>query len=198
MEPKCQLRKDKYIKATDNELLDLYKSSGDKKYYGELFRRYTGFLLSVSMKYLKNESDSKDIVMHVFEKLIEDIKKHEIQNLKKWLYTVAKNECLMKLRSDKSKFERHKKYEKDAESFMEKSNPVHLNNEDNDESVHETLHQGIQGLNKEQKLCIELFYLKEKSYKEVAELTGFEMKKVKSYIQNGKRNLKIFLTQQHE
>ena len=193
------MKEHKIIKEqTDNELLDSYIGSGDKRYYGELFKRYTGFILSVSMKYLKNEADSKDMVMHIFEKLMFEIKKHDIKNFKKWLYTVTKNECFMKLRSDKSQFERHIKYEKDAEIFMENSSPMHPTYEEENVNNHDLLYEGLKGLDKEQRICIELFYLKEKSYKEVADITGFEMKKVKSYIQNGKRNLKIYLTQQHE
>jgi RNA polymerase sigma-70 factor (ECF subfamily) len=36
-----------------------------------------------------------------------------------------------------------------------------------------------------------LFYLEQKCYKDIADLTGYDLNKVKSAIQNGKRNLKI-------
>jgi RNA polymerase sigma-70 factor (ECF subfamily) len=53
------------------------------------------------------------------------------------------------------------------------------------------LEKCIETLGDEQKQCVKLFYLQEKCYKEITESTGFDMNKVKSYIQNGKRNLKI-------
>ena len=53
-------------------------------------------------------------------------------------------------------------------------------------------------LNPEQKQTVELFYLQEKSYKEIVDQTGFSMNDVKSYIQNGKRNLKIMLSKTDE
>ena len=57
----------------------------------------------------------------------------------------------------------------------------------------EQLQDALVRLSEEQKKCIELFYFKEKSYKEVSDLTGFSINEVKSYLQNGKRNLKGYL-----
>ena len=51
----------------------------------------------------------------------------------------------------------------------------------------------LEELNPEQKQCLILFYLEKKSYQEISENTGFSLMQVKSYIQNGKRNLKILL-----
>jgi RNA polymerase sigma factor (sigma-70 family) len=56
------------------------------------------------------------------------------------------------------------------------------------------LNEALKSLAEKQRICVELFYLQEKSYNEVAEITGFTMNEVKSFIQNGKRNLKIYLT----
>ena len=73
----------------------------------------------------------------------------------------------------------------------------HLNNEEIDKDKFKNLQEALNLLNTEQKKCVELFYLKEKSYIEIAELTGFNLKQVKSYIQNGKRNLKNYLTKKN-
>ncbi len=182
---------------SDEELLEKYKQSNDKVYFGEFYKRHTQFIFTISFKYLKNEDDCKDLVMELFEKLLEEIKKHKIENIKKWLYTVTKNQCLMKLRSDKTKREKQHEYEKESVVFMESHQTLHPGNENGKEKELVLLEQAVEQLEEKQKKCIELFFLHEKSYNEVVEITGFTMKKVKSYLQNGKRNLKLYLQNRH-
>ena len=174
----------------DLELVAQYKQTGNNLLVGELFKRYTHLIFGVSMKYLKNEADAQDASIQIFEKLLTDLKKHEIQQFKAWLHMVCKNFCLMQLRSGASKMKRSKEMEKDMASFMESDIEVHLTLENTKEIQLTFMEECIKGLNNEQKLCVELFFLQEKSYQEVTELTNFSMNNVKSYIQNGKRNLK--------
>jgi RNA polymerase sigma-70 factor (ECF subfamily) len=61
------------------------------------------------------------------------------------------------------------------------------------EHTYDLLEEAIQELSEEQKLCVNLFYLQKKSYQQITDRTGFTLMQVKSYIQNGKRNLKIIL-----
>lgn len=163
---------------------------------GHLFEKYTHLVFGVCMKYLKDEDDAKDAVMQIFEKLLIDLKKHEITQFKGWLHTVAKNHCLMQLRSDKSLSEKQQELKKDFKSFVESGYELHLNSEPDKEKQLNQLEQAINSLKEEQKICIDLFYLKEKSYQEIAVLTGYSLNTVKSNIQNGKRNIKIHMTGQ--
>jgi RNA polymerase sigma-70 factor (ECF subfamily) len=55
----------------------------------------------------------------------------------------------------------------------------------------EWMGQSLEELGKEQKLCVILFYLEKRSYQEIALTTGYTLMQVKSYIQNGKRNLRL-------
>ncbi len=162
---------------------------------GELYKRYTQFVFLVSLKYLKDEEESKEAVMQIFEKLLSDLKKHKIDNFKSWLHVVAKNFCLQELRQQQSFQKKQNEFEDFSSSFMENENKLHHTFEQDKETKLQALEKAVSELNEEQKICIELFYLQEKSYKEVEEITGFEMKKVKSNIQNGKRNLKLLLQQ---
>jgi RNA polymerase sigma-70 factor (ECF subfamily) len=177
---------------TDKFIIEKYIQTKDKTLVGELFKRYTGFVFLVSIKYLKDEDRSKDAVMQVFEKLFNNLLKHEIDNFKPWLHTVVRNHCLGLLRKDQSqqKNEQNLKVELD---FMESEADNHLIVEQAYEKKISNLETALKQLKPEQKQCVELFYLQEKSYNEVTELTGFPIKKVKSYIQNGKRNLKIIM-----
>lgn len=176
---------------TDNEIILRYKQTRDKELVGELFRRYARFVCLVCMKYLKEEEQAKDAAMQVFEELFEKLKKHEIQNFKPWLHSVAKNHCLILLRKKK----RLPVFQEDL--FREFPDPVEskllLHLSDEKESLLTKLENAILSLNKEQRTCIELFYLKKMCYQEVAAKTGYSDKQVKSYIQNGKRNLRLIL-----
>jgi RNA polymerase sigma-70 factor (ECF subfamily) len=174
----------------DLELLSKYKQTNDNTFVGILFQRYTHLIFGVCMKYLKNEDDAQDASMQIFEKLLVDLKKHEIQQFKAWLHMVCKNYCLMQLRSGTSKLKRNREMHKDFAAFMESDIELHHTIENKKEIQLIFMEECIQGLNNEQKLCVELFYLQEKSYQEVTEMTSFTMNNVKSYIQNGKRNLK--------
>jgi len=181
-----------HIKSlADLDLVSLYKDTGDNKIIGELFQRYTHLVLGVSMKYLKDEDKAQDAVMQVFEKMLVDLKRHTItENFKGWLYMVAKNNSLMMLRGEKNIREKQKELKKDSVTLMESSYLLHLDNENDKEVVLTMLEDCIKKLNEQQKMAVELFFIQEKCYNEVAEETGFTMLEVKSYIQNGKRNLK--------
>lgn len=183
-------------KLADADLLLLYKADSDSTIIAELFKRYTYLVFGLCMKYLKNEDDSKDAVMQIFEKLITDLNRHDITNFKSWLYSVSKNHCLMALRKTKVEVpgEDHVFNNYDGE-LMENEASLHQEAV----GIHpDELKNAMDSLKDEQKECVRLFYLEEKSYKEVAEITGYPLMKVKSYIQNGKRNLKIRLDKTDE
>ncbi len=179
--------------ADEEELLKEYRESGDLEVLGALYQPYMYLLYGVCLKYLKNEDQSKDAVMQIFEQLIEKLRKHEVSNFKSWLYSVARNYCLMELRVSG-------KYQTVPieENFMENGAIVHLDIEDIREKKLTIMEACIEKLPTEQRETINLFYLQQKCYKEVADETGFNLNKVKSYIQNGKRNLKICIEKNSE
>lgn len=177
----------------DISLINRFKKSDDRESMGILFERYTYLVYGICMKYLKDEEKSKDAVMEVFEKVIREIHRHEVTNFSSWLHSVARNYCLMQLRSEKNKDEKSGEWQKSELLFMEMAEEMHLNNTNEKERQLQQLELAIEQLNNEQKICIQLFYLEEKSYQEVADITGYDLKKVKSYLQNGKRNLENIL-----
>ncbi|MFN8393463.1 MAG: sigma-70 family RNA polymerase sigma factor [Bacteroidia bacterium] len=178
---------------TDLELLAEYKATKDKKYVGELFHRHKHLVLGVCMKYLKHSEEAKDASMDIFEELMTKLLEHEVRSFRSWLHTVCRNHCLMRTRKDKGISEVDVQNEKIENQLMESTDIEHLVDEKQDET--EVLHAAIAKLNDGQRECIRLFYLKELSYKEVADTLGMDLKQVKSNIQNGKRNLQIVLSQ---
>ncbi|MBA2422169.1 MAG: sigma-70 family RNA polymerase sigma factor [Chitinophagales bacterium] len=187
-----------YKMLADAELISKYKQTSDNRLVGELYERYMHLVYGVCLKYLGNAEDSRDATIEIFEKLLEDLKKHDVEHFKSWLYSVAKNHCLMKFRKDKLRVENHPELQQELISVMEWDENVHLIGVVSKEEKLENMEAAIQQLSYNQKQCIELFYLKDRSYQEIMSETGFDFGQVKSFIQNGKRNLKLILTRKNE
>jgi RNA polymerase sigma-70 factor (ECF subfamily) len=147
----------------------------------------------VCLKYLKDSESAKDAVMHIFEELVQKLHKHEVEYFKSWLYTVARNHCLMRLRTP-----RNLKTVELHPSLMQSDDEKHLNGAVQKEQDLEKMEKCLQTLSGEQKQTVELFYLQNKCYHEIAEITGKDWNKIKSLIQNGRRNLKICMEKDEE
>lgn len=183
------MQHDRYSHLTDQQLLDNYYSDGNNQWLGALLPRYTLLLLGVCMKYLKNEEEAKDCVQHIFLKAITELPKYRVEYFKAWIYMVARNHCLMRLRGRQGKIPVEIKEQHLADIRDEDNRQNHIEKDLMLQDMAEALEQ----LNPEQRQCVTLFYLEKKSYQEITEQTGYTLLQVKSYIQNGKRNLKIML-----
>jgi len=181
----------------DEELLEEFTSSGSLEALGELYSGYMHLVYGVCLKYLKNREESMDAVMQIFDKLITDIPKQKIANFRSWLYVVTKNYCLIQLRSGKSYNEKFSEWVQDQKTFMENNNYLHpVDDEEYDNK--EALADCIERLKAEQKECIRQFYYENRCYSEIATILGVDEKKVKSHLQNGKRNLKLCIEEKNE
>ena len=176
---------------TDEELLLRYKSDENSHWIGILFDRYAILLLGMCMKYLKNEEDARDSVQQVFLKVLADINKHQVQFFRAWIYQVTKNYCLMQLRQ-----KQQIKQEEVNDKHLNDPAPPETDKTKYIEHEHmlENMQHALEELNPEQRVCVKLFYLEKSSYQEIAEKTGYTLLQVKSYIQNGKRNLRLLLS----
>lgn len=177
----------RYDHISDQELLEYYYADNNQEWIGILLQRYTLLLLGVCMKYLKDETEAKDCVQQIFLKVLTEVPKYKIDYFKSWLYMVAKNHCLMRLRDKGAKAVKELSDQDIASHESDKQDLLQ------NEQTYELLEEAIIELNEEQRICVNLFYLQKKSYQQITEQTGFSLMQVKSYIQNGKRNLKIIL-----
>ncbi len=175
---------------TDQELVQLYRTEGNMSTLGELYNRYMELVYGVCLKYLREPEEAKDCVINIFEELVVKLKKYEVDNFKGWLYQLAKNHCLMKLRSKKGQPVNV------GADIMHLAENMHHDDAIEKESNLNIMEYCIGQLPDEQKQAIELFYLKEKCYKEIADETQLDLNKVRSFIQNGRRNLKICMEKQ--
>jgi len=181
-----------YHHITDAELLNYYYADKNVEWIGILLERYTLLLLGVCMKYLKDEEEAKDCVQQIFLKVLTEVDKYKVDYFKSWLYMVAKNHCLMRIRARQGK---------DVQMVHENTT-AHLHEEKpldrkkellENEKTYDVLEEAINELSDEQRRCVILFYLYKNSYQQISEKTGFTLLQVKSYIQNGKRNLKLLM-----
>lgn len=173
---------------TDQELLARYYGERSNEWLGRLLERYTLLLFGVCMKYMKDEEEARDCVQQIFVKVITELPKYHVEYFKSWIYTIARNYCLMRLR------DRHGRQTSLSESMLaawdeEGGRSQHWEKE----QLLQWMGQALEELNNEQKLCVTLFYLEKRSYQDIATSTGFTLMQVKSYIQNGKRNLKLLI-----
>ena len=190
------LVKEDITTLTDEELVHRYRNSYETSYIGVLYQRYTHLVFGVCLKYFKNEAEAEDATMQIFEKLITDLKKHHITIFKSWLHTVVKNHCMEVFRKEAVVNKHQSKLRYELNQVVENEESAHLEEAEDKDFVLRHLKTGVESLKEEQRTCIELFYLKEMSYSEISNITGYDFKEVKSNIQNGKRNLKNFIQAQ--
>lgn len=184
-------KRQKIAKLSDGELIERYRKTKNEKFFGQIFSRYAHLVYGVCLNYLKNTADAEDAMMQIFEKSLSDFKTYNITYPKSWLYSVTKNFCLMQLRK--------KTITIDPLAEIEQQEQEHdaIEKKKQNETLLNQLEKGLEELKEDQKICIKLFYLEDKSYQEIAKQTGWELKKVKSDIQNGKRNLKLKVKEQN-
>ncbi|WP_240627903.1 RNA polymerase sigma factor [Terrimonas sp.] len=179
--------------STDTELLEKYKQTNNMQVLSALYQRHMELVYGVCLKYFKEQERSKDAVMSIFEELVQKLQVHEVSNFKSWLHTLTKNYCLMQLRTPKNL-----KTTEFNPDYMQSVETVHLNGMLEKEEQFSKLGKCLDTLSPQQKETIELFYLKQKCYEEIVEITGHDWNKVRSYIQNGRRNLKICMDKEDE
>ena len=170
---------------TDQEILTHFYADQNNEWLGSLLERYTMLLYGVSMKYLKNPEEARDAVQQIFLKVITELHKYKVTYFSSWLYMIAKNHCLMQLRN--------KKYRVSVDSISEPILESELPDPLKDEKLLRDLEEALKHLNQEQEICIKKCYLEKKSYQTISAETGFSLLQVKSYVQNGKRNLRLLL-----
>jgi len=182
------VNKDLFNHISDQELLERYYTDRKNEWLGILLQRYTLLLFGVCMKYLKQEEEAKDCVQQIFIKVITELPKYRVTYFKSWIYTIARNLCLMKLR------DQHGRTAALSDTMLAAWDEEGGNNKylEKDQLL-EMMSQSLEELGKEQKLCVILFYLEKKSYQDISDTTGFTLMQVKSHIQNGKRNLKLLM-----
>lgn len=189
------IKQEQFDKQLDLTQIRYFRKTGDLDTLGKLYNKYMPLIYGVGLKYLKDRRMAQDLVMQVFENLTVDVLKHEILNFKSWLFVIAKNQCFIELEKKNVKSSQFENWLKDQQRIMENGFDIHPI--DDELRLSSALKECIERLKGEQRNCIDLFYFKRKCYQEIALTLKVEELKVKSNIQNGKRNLKICMEATH-
>ncbi|AQG79950.1 RNA polymerase sigma factor [Spirosoma montaniterrae] len=182
--------------TTDAEFVATYRTTGDVAVLGELYERHMELVYAVCFNYLRDEDEAKDAVMHLFEQLVTDLRRHDVQQFQSWLHTVARNYCLMQLRKRQSQPVITSLLPNELDEDTEEDHSLIDFSESDHEEDLSRMEACLQTLPAEQRICLTLFYLEQKSYADVAQQTGYGLKQVKSHLQNGRRMLKLCMQKQ--
>lgn len=175
----------KYNKLYDRELIALFKSKQDMNALGVLFSRYSHLVASIAIGILKDKQKSEDVVQEIFETIVKDLKKHDVKNFNAWIYSVTKFHCFKQKNVVEFAADDIEVQEEDVGEVLERDLQL--------QTRVKHLEKAMSTIKREHKVCIELFYIKGYSYSEIVNETGYTMNEVKSFIQNGKRNLKSLI-----
>jgi len=170
-----------------------YAETGEQELLATVYMRYYDLVYGVCMKYFKDEEAAKDATMNIYEELIKKLRQHKVDNFKSWLHVLTRNHCLQVLRKNKN----INVVEFDG-AFMQSGPIIHHDVAAEREMQLTSMENCIETLGNEQKQTIKLFYLESKCYNEIADATGLEWNKVRSLIQNGRRNLKLCMEKKIE
>jgi len=194
---KKHTKENAYLHHSDESLIQLYKQTGKEIYVAELFQRYVDKVYVIARKYMKDRETSKDLVMVVFEKVLKNLHKTEVQTFGNWVHTITRNECThyhRKANNQAKKLSEWSDVERNLQNSVENDQLMRLIEAEDDAAAKKSLEKAMNTLKDHHRICIQLFYFDKKSYKEVSEITGFTPNEVKSYIQHAKNNLRKKLT----
>ena len=186
-----------FTQLSDEELIERYQDRQEEACIGELYERHYDKIYVVARNMLKDRDAAKDVVMTVFEKVMKNLGSTDVQSFANWVFIITKNECNQHLRKQSSTVKKRTEwgdYQKSSDNYVEKDALVHLLKEEQDTSTRHQVQDALEQLKQEQRICVRLFYYEDRSYREIADYTGYTEKEVKSYLQNGKKNLEKLLS----
>jgi RNA polymerase sigma-70 factor (ECF subfamily) len=180
-----------HAQLSDEHLLAAYVQENDAGALGKLYERYMPMVFGVCLKILKDNGKAEDAVMAIYEELTHKAKSHEISAFRGWLYVLARNHCLMEWRKNHRRPTDHH-----APEDMVRYDAVEAAFEYELPKQTDPLNKCLAELTEQQRNCVQWFYYEDHSYKDIADMIKEEIGKVRSYIQNGRRNLRLCLEKQ--
>lgn len=172
---------------TDKDLLAQYAASGNAEYFGVLYNRYIPLLYGVCLKYLNDESKAQEAVARLFEELLLKLPGCEIPAFRTLLYNEACDYCFRVIEKENKEIPVRFNNNKPESAEILRL----LCDEETGDKRTQALHNCLGRLPDGQRICITHFFIKEMSYADIVEKTGYALNTVKSNIENGKRNLMI-------
>jgi RNA polymerase sigma-70 factor, ECF subfamily len=166
---------------------------GEKKAFEAVYNEFFGVLYHLCLHYLHDEKVSEELVQDTFMKLweIRETLNDQI-NIRNFLYTITKNNCLNHLRNQKISL-KHQENIKYLEMQFNYEALEKLGNYIQFEELRGKIDEAISNLPAEVIETFKLSRFEELSYREIAEQQGISIKTVEARISKALRILRIDL-----
>lgn len=154
---------------------------GNTDALNELIEKHKSIAFSIAFKYLKNKEDAEDITQNAFIIILRSIKKFRNESkFSTWLYKIIYHECLKVLKSRNLTIE-----------YIPEFKQIEVTEvKDETKKVDRKIDELLCHLKPNEYTVITLFYLKEKSIKEIGEITSFSKSNIKVILHRARIKLK--------
>ncbi len=166
---------------------------GEKKAYEDVYNEFFGVLYHLCIQYIHDEKVAEEIVQETFLKLWEiKASLNDQINIKNYLYTITKNNCLNYLRNQKTSM-KHLEKLKYLEMQFNYESLEKLGDAVQFEELRIKIETSISKLPEEVIETFKMSRFEEFSYREISEKQNISMKTVEARISKALRILRIEL-----
>lgn len=185
---------------TDSQLIALYREGNHKAFDG-LINRHSQAIYRFALRLLASQEDAHDITQETFIKAWKNLKKFDTsRNFKTWIFSIARNLVIDKLRKKKSI-----SFSELDKNISEDENSFDANIPDDQLLPHEIFEQNenialvknaLESISFDQKTVVLLHHGEEMTFEEISEILNKPMNTVKSQYRRGLISLKKFIESQ--
>lgn len=155
--------------------------SGDRDALSSLINKYKDTAFNLAISIVKDQEDAKDIIQESFLKVLENI--HKFRNDSKfstWLYKIVYNQSIgLVQKKGKMKFQ----------DFNKNSVALQMFETDIEIDRYEALYKAIDQLAESEYMLIQLYYMAEKSIKDIHQITGMSVPNIKVSLHRARKKL---------
>ncbi len=150
---------------------------GDVSAYTQLVEKHKDMVFTIANKITRHREDAEEIAQDVFLKAFQHLKEFKKQSkFSTWLYRIAYNTAISKIRK------KSLEYANLDDNMIEQIPETEVEQElkdINEQEKKQLVDKALEQLNELDYLIIMMFYMKEKSIEEIAEITSLSKSNVK-------------------
>jgi RNA polymerase sigma-70 factor (ECF subfamily) len=186
------LPRGKGVAMTDDPDRDLVRraQAGDTDAFSELVRRHERVVYNLAFRFMRNETQADDMAQEAFLKAFRLLKGFRAEaRFSTWLYRVTSSVCLTEIsrRKRRGEVELTPGHLSGPETAVEPAQPT---------DTHEIIRRCVTRLPERYATIMTLYYLKEVSYEEIAEMMNIPMGTLKTWMHRARRQLRTIVEQE--